>query len=105
MVPHRILRNFKVLGNFPVLKSLSNQQHDLLLAFGQEDVAAGVGEPDPRPRPKGFQNIEQLLTIRPYLTVMHSVKALAKRFARLAAAANSQSAGAEGSNHHVAIEA
>src|SRR6266536_1324896 len=71
------------VGDFAVAESVGDEGDYLLFARSQELHAQGVDHPEGRHLRDHFNQILQLLTIRPHLAMVHALYALAEQAERI----------------------
>src|SRR6184192_923613 len=92
------------VGDFAVAEPVSDQGDYLLFARSQELHAQGVDHPEGRHLRDHFNQILQLLTIRPHLAMVHALYALAEQAERILGKSEQPfGAGAEGVGHEVSV--
>jgi hypothetical protein len=76
---HSVFAKAELARNLAIAEPICNQGHDLLLARGKQSSSVSVNHPQTRYLGYGLDQILQLLTIGPHLSLMNALDALAQQ--------------------------
>src|SRR5277367_3793901 len=74
---HRVLTESELARHFAIAESIRDQSYDLLLARRKQPDSSGVHHPQRRHLGYDFDQVLQLLTVGPHLSLMNTLDALA----------------------------
>lgn len=91
VIAHRVLTDAELDADFPARESFGEQRSDIIFALGEQGPSRVVNRAEGAGLYKRFEQIMELVTVGPDLTLVNRLDALAKCLKRLTATKDAMS--------------